>query len=432
MSSICVHGLGYIGLPTAAMLANNGHSVRGYDIDAARVKRLEEGESSIDEPGLDDFVQTAIESGALTVTTEIRPAEYHVICVPTPFDVEQREADLSYVRAASRTVRSELREGDTIILESTVPPGTTDTVIRPIVEESGLVAGDDFGLSYSPETVLPGNILEELRENDRIVGGISEESTTAAIDLYGSFVQGDIHTTADTTTAEFVKLIQNTFRDTNIALANELAKIARDHDIDAREAIRLANEHPRVDIHHPGPGVGGHCLPIDPWFLGQNSDELDLVSTARQVNDGMTEYIVELLRKELGALEGQRIAILGIAYKGNVDDIRNSPGLALARSLQSAGQMTASVVAPDGGKAGASIDIRLNDPHVNDQTLNLRPIEEATDAADAVVIATDHTEYTQIDPRELRERMDGETVLDTKALVDPTQWEAAGLDVVRL
>jgi UDP-N-acetyl-D-mannosaminuronic acid dehydrogenase len=430
MSLVCVHGLGYVGLPTAAMLANYGHSVIGYDIDDDLVDNLQEGHITVDEPGLRAFVTEALNSEKLQVTDEVRPSKYHIITVPTPFDRETKTADLSYIEAAGEAIQQHLRPGDSVILESTVPPGTTVETLQPVLEQSGLNAGEGFALIHCPETVLPGNIITELRDNDRIIGGVNGVSTEAAVRLYDSFVEGDIHTTTDATTAEFVKLIQNTYRDTNIALANELARIAHDYDIDSREAIQLANEHPRVELHQPGPGVGGHCLPIDPWFLGQNSEELTLISTARSVNDSMTDYVAELLDSNLGGLAGTRITVLGVAYKGNVDDIRNSPGLAIARQLQDTAADVPVSVSPDGGDP--PVTVKLHDSYVEDQTLDLQPLEEATQGVDAVVIATDHDEYTHIDPEGIVGRMAGNLVVDTKAIVDPDRWEQAGLDVVRI
>ncbi|ACV46225.1 MULTISPECIES: nucleotide sugar dehydrogenase [Halomicrobium] len=431
MSSVCVHGLGYIGLPTAAMLANYGHTVIGYDVDEELVNDLQAGQITFDEPGLQAFVTEALESGNLEVSDEVGPAKYHIIAVPTPFDEEAKVADISYIEAAGEAITPHLRPGDSVILESTVPPGTTVNTLQPVLEESGLAAGNDFALIHCPETVLPGNIITELRENDRIIGGVNGVSTEAAVRLYESFVEGDIHTTANATTAEFVKLIQNTYRDTNIALANELAQLARDYDIDSREAIHLANQHPRVEIHQPGPGVGGHCLPIDPWFLGQNSDNLDLISTAREINDGMVDYIVDLVGSTLGTLAGKQIAILGVAYKGNVDDIRNSPGLEIARQLQSLPSDTATPISADGGQE-AGIQIKLHDPHVQDQTLDLDSLADATDDADAVIIATDHEEYTEIDPPKLKSRMGSKLVVDTKAILEQSTWEDAGFTVIRI
>jgi UDP-N-acetyl-D-mannosaminuronic acid dehydrogenase len=430
MSTICVHGLGYIGLPTAAVLANYDHQVFGYDTDEEVRTRLRGGEVRFEEPGLRAFVTQALESNNLEVTDEVVDAKYHLICVPTPFDQETKTADLEYVRSAGRAVTDHLRPGDTVILESTVPPGTTEEVLRPILESAGLSAGDDFALVHCPETVLPGNIITELRENNRIIGGVNGVSAESAVKLYESFVDGTIRSVSDPTLAEFVKLIQNTFRDTNIGLANELAKLAADYDIDSREAIELANNHPRVEILQPGPGVGGHCLPVDPWFLGQGSDELDLIATARAVNDGMSEYVIGLLREELGDLDGKKIAILGVAYKGNVGDTRMSPGLKLARALQYDNEKQP-VAATDGGVVEGP-EVAIHDPHVTDSTLELSELDAAAADADALVITTDHDDFEALDPAGLYEQMAGETVIDTKAILDPPAWRRAGFTIRRL
>lgn len=438
-NTVCVHGLGYIGLPTATMMANYDHQVFGYDTDPEVRSRLRDGEIHLDEPGLRAFVTQARESGQLEIVDEVPEAKYHVICVPTPFDEETKTADLEYVRSAGRAVAECVRPGDTVILESTVPPGTTNDVLQPILEESGFFAGDDFALVHCPETVLPGNIIAELRENNRIIGGVNGVSTESAVRLYDSFVEGEIRTVSDPTTAEFVKLIQNTFRDVNIALANEIAKLAADYGIDSRESIALANSHPRVDIHQPGPGVGGHCLPIDPWFLGHDSEELDLVATARAVNDGMADYVIELLGEELGDLADRKIAILGVAYKGNVSDTRMSPGLKLARELHHSSETR--MTATDGGSAddrgfrGESADyptVAIHDPHVTDPTVERSCLDAATTDADAVVIATDHDEFEDLDPAACRERMAGTTVVDTKAILDRSAWRDEGFTVRRI
>lgn len=431
MSSICVHGLGYVGLPTAAMLSNFGHSVIGYDSDDVLIENLNDGDVHVDEPGLRAFVTEALESKSLKASNEVRSAKYHIICVPTPLDQNEKIADLSHVEDAGNAIKPHLRPGDSVILESTVPPGTTVRTLKPTLELSGLEAGEDFALVHCPETVLPGNIITELRENDRIIGGVNGVSTEAAVRLYESFVIGDIHTTVDATTAEFVKLIQNTFRDTNIALANEFSKLARDYNIDSRTAINLANEHPRVEIHQPGPGVGGHCIPVDPWFLGQNSDELNLVKTARKLNAKMVDYVMNIIMSALGSLDNKRVAILGVAYKGNVNDTRNSPGIKLAQRLQARQKEAPAPISKDGGEA-FEVTVLLNDPHVDDQTLNLRPLEEATRNSDVIVITTDHDEYSNINPETVADQVREKVVIDTKAVLDRSQWEDAGFKLIRI
>jgi len=443
MSTVCVHGLGYIGLPTAAMMANYDHTVAGYDTDPDLRSRLRSGEIRLDEPGLRAFVTQAVESGRLEIVDEPTAAKYHVICVPTPFDEEALAADLGAVRAAGEAVADRLRRGDTVILESTVPPGTTTDVLGPILESGGgsgseaesvrdgLTAGEDFALVHCPETVLPGNIITELTENDRIVGGVNGLSTESAVRLYGSFVDGEIRSVADPTVAEFVKLIQNTFRDVNIALANEVAKLAAEHGVDSRAAIELANAHPRVNLHQPGPGVGGHCLPIDPWFLAGDSAEADLIETARAVNDGMSGHVIRLLRAELGDLSGRTIAVLGAAYKPNVGDTRMSPGLKLARELRH-GERERPAAAADGGAEPDPPEIAVHDPHVTDPTLDLVGLEAATADADAVVVATGHDEFAALDPEPVSERMAGGVAVDAVDVLDPDAWRDAGFSLRRI
>lgn len=426
MSKICVHGLGYIGLPTATVFADAGHRVVGYDTDDERIAELESGVFPTDEPGLKRLFTKTRDSGHLELSSTPVEAEYHVIAVPTPLNERTKRADLSYVEAAAETVSDYLRPGDTVIVESTVPPGTTEDVVRPILEGSGQDAGTDFNLAHCPENVLPGNILAEIRHNDRVIGGIDESSVMAARRLYRSITRGDLRTIEDATAAEFAKVAQNAYRDANIAFANELSKLARDYGIDSRETIALANEHPRVDILRPGPGVGGHCLPIDPWFLGHDSDELDFVAKAREVNDGMVEYVTELLAAELDGLAGTKIAILGVAYKGNVSDVRESPGLRLGWTLEEWAESDASP------QEGQTVEVAYHDPYVDSERIALQPLDDAIADADAIVIATDHDEYSDLDPASFRRGVNHPLVLDTRAILDAESWTDAGFDVVRL
>jgi len=414
--SICVHGLGYVGLPTAAMLANSGYAVSGFDADPDRHSELEDRTFEIEEPDLDRFVRRALEDG-LDVIGEPVTADFHIICVPTPYEQDLDRTDLSFVEAAAKGVAAILRERDTIVLSSTVPPGTTAGPVRDYLERSGLSAASDFILGYSPETVLPGNTLTELRENDRIVGTVAGRPTDRIVALYDSFISGDIRT-ADATTTEFVKLIQNAYRDVNIAFANEVAKLAHEFDITSRNAIALANNHPRVDILDPGPGVGGHCIPIDPLFLCHGNEIPMLVETARQVNDGMVGFVTELLNAALGDLDGAAVALLGVAYKGGVADTRRSPSLALADRLAHEGVES----------------VTLTDPYVEviDREGGLSSLETALEGADAAVLVTDHPEYSALSPRTFTERLRGDVLVDTRAMLDADRWEAAGFDVYRV
>lgn len=414
--TVCVHGLGYVGLPTAAMLANSEYSVLGFDADAERRADLAAGSVNFDEVDLKRFVERALADG-LAIVDEVQPADFHLICVPTPFDRQQDRTDLGYVEGAGDAIADVLGDGDTVVLESTVPPGTTVGRLRPILERSGLSAGDDFTLAFSPETVLPGNTLSELRENDRIVGGVETTMVPDVVALYRTFVTGDIRTT-DATTAEFVKLIQNAYRDVNIAFANEVARLAHEFGIDSRGAIKLANEHPRVGILDPGPGVGGHCIPIDPLFLNHGNDIPRLIETARAVNDGMVGFTVELLSAALETLDGSTIGLLGVAYKGGVADTRESPSLRLKDRL-----LEASVS-----------EVRVTDPYVETESaeFDVVGLEAAIEGADAVVLVTDHPEYGALSPALFVNHMSGRVVVDTRAMLDTERWERDGFDVYQV
>jgi UDP-N-acetyl-D-mannosaminuronic acid dehydrogenase len=425
MTTLSVHGLGYVGLPTAALFANNGFTVHGIDTQPDKLERLRTEGADFRESALNDYVDRVLGTDALQLHERPTATDYHLICVPTPFDHERGAADLSYVRAAAEGIAPKLRAGDTVIVESTVPPGTTANVVGETLERHGDHRRTEFNLAFCPETVLPGSILEELRGNDRIVGGVDDEATAAAYDLFDAVGDGDIHTAPDAGTAEFAKLAQNTHRDANIAIANELAKVARDHGVVPRPAFELANEHPRVDLLHPGPGVGGHCLPVDPLYLGQHSDHVELIEHARAVNDGMVDYVRELLEDGLGTLTEKRIAVFGLAYKGNVADTRNSPA---TRFVESLGE-THSMVATDGGEL--SVDVRVHDPHVTEAEVDLWGESSALEGADGLVFMTDHDEFTELDPEAVADRMDDNVVVDARGLTDES-WHDAGLDVRRL
>ena len=315
---VCISGLGYIGLPTASMFATNGVQVLGVDTNPGIIETLNSGGIHIHEPGLGEVVQKAVQSGNLRVAGSPEPADAFIIAVPTPFyehDLGEyagqvyKKADMRMVSSAAQAIVPHLRQGSLVVLESTSPPRTTVDLLVPILEQSGLKAGVDFYVAYSPERVLPGQILRELVENARVIGGLTPESAEAGRDLYASFVRGEIHLT-DATTAEMVKLMENTYRDVNIAIANEFSRLAERFGVDVWEAIQLSSLHPRVKILSPGPGVGGHCISVDPWFFVESAPDLSrLIQQARQVNDGQPQFVMDLVRRVLGQnLAGRRIA----------------------------------------------------------------------------------------------------------------------------
>jgi UDP-N-acetyl-D-mannosaminuronic acid dehydrogenase len=415
--TLCVLGLGYIGLPTASTFATHGLRVIGVDVNRHVVDVLRNGEVHIYEPGLRTLVQAALHSGNLVVSEVPETADAFVIAVPTPLsEGDDKQADLSYVIAASESILPHLRPGNLVVLESTSPPRTTLDVVAPILERSGLQAGSDFHLAYTPERVLPGQILRELIENTRVIGGIDRASAEAGRALYAIFVRGEILLT-DTTTAEMVKLMENTYRDINIAVANEFARVSDRLGVDIWEAIELANRHPRIDILRPGPGVGGHCVSIDPWFLAQAAPDLTpITQQARRTNDGQPVYIVNLVSQALGGLSGRCIAALGLAYKSDVDDLRESPAIEIARILASEGAEVRTyepfdpeAVVP-GAEPSASLEIALQ-------------------GAEAVVLLVDHQTFKEIDPQQVKGMMSGQIAIDTRGAWDRAAWSAAGFEL---
>ncbi len=416
---ISVLGLGYIGLPTAGTFAMHGLKVVGVDVNSQVIRTLKNGGLHIHEPGLDALVQKALQSEMLRVASRPEPADAFIIAVPTPFYDENKRADLRAVASAAESIVPYLKKGNLVILESTSPPRTTVDLVAPILEKSGLKAGEDFYLAYSPERVLPGQILQELVENARVVGGITPESAQAGCDLYKTFVKGEIIRT-NATTAEMVKLMENTYRDVNIAIANEFSRLAERFDVDVWEAISLANLHPRVDILRPGPGVGGHCISVDPWFLVEAAPEqTPLIRTARGVNDSQPSFVVDLLRHALGSLKGQKIAALGLAYKPDVDDLRESPAIEVVLQLQE-----------EGAKVKA-FEPFLSRPLLS--KINAVPrLQDALEGADAVLLLVSHSQFKALDAHKIAAQMPGRVAVDTVNLWDAAAWREAGFTLVRL
>lgn len=335
---VSVIGLGYIGLPTAALIARGGCQVVGVDISAHVVETVNSGRVHIEEVDLDGLVQGVVARGNLRASLEVEPSDVFIIAVPTPV-AEDRAPDISHVLNAARTVASVLKPGDTVILESTSPVGTTEAMrdlfaqLRPDLRMPGQGGAGDIAISYCPERVLPGRILVELIDNDRCIGGITPRCARKALAFYRQFVRGACITTT-ARAAEMVKLVENSFRDVNIAFANELSVIAERMDIDVWEVIRLANRHPRVNILQPGPGVGGHCIAVDPWFIVHGDPENSrLIRTAREVNDGKTDHVVACASDLIDEYPGEDIACLGLAFKANIDDFRESPAVKVAARL---------------------------------------------------------------------------------------------------
>ncbi len=414
MQTICVLGLGYIGLPTASLFASHGAQVLGVDTDGQRVATLQLGEMPIEEPGLHMMVQAALSSGRLQVSSSPSPADVFIIAVPTPITADKR-ADLQYVQHAAVSIVPHLRPGCLVILESTCPPGTTLNVVRPILETSGLTVGTDVHLAHCPERVLPGRILKELIDNDRVVGGVTPSCSERARALYATVVHGEILLT-EATTAETVKLMENTYRDVNIALANELARCSERLGIDAADVVRLANRHPRVHLHSPGPGVGGHCISVDPWFLVEAlPDETGLIRLAREENDRMPGHVVTSVLDWVGT-PAPVVAVLGVTYKGNVADTRESPALPIIAGLQMAGAT-----------------VRAYDPHAGGSTAYpLTDLDSAIVGADVIVVLADHAEFAMLDPERIGAAMGCRRVYDGRRCLDHDRWRSAGFAVRRL
>lgn len=411
MPKLCVVGLGYIGLPTATMFATHGFDVVGVDVDERVVAKLRGGEPHIHEPGLRPLVEAAVRSGRLTVKTSPERAAAFIIAVPTPITA-RKTADMRYVEAAAESVLPVLSPGSLVVLESTSPPGTTCGLLASILAQSGLKIGEELHLAYCPERVLPGQILKELVENDRVIGGVDPESAQKAKVLYSTFVEGEIYLT-DATTAEMVKLIENTYRDVNIALANELAIICEELGIDAWEVVELANRHPRVNLHKPGPGVGGHCLPVDPWFIVERFPEkARLVHLSRQINDAQPRHVLGLIAEMTQGIPSPKVAILGVSYKPNVDDARESPAREVIRLLEAGGY-----------------EVVAHDPHVERFDRALASFEEALRNADCAVLMVDHEEYRGIEPGVVGAMMRTRRVVDTRRALDAAAWRRAGFGV---
>lgn len=397
---VCVIGLGYIGLPTSAMFAKAGLEVTGVDVNPMAVEMINQGKIHIEEPGLGELVEQVVKSGNLRASLQPVQADAYIIAVPTPHN-EDHTANLDYVEAATESIVPYLTNNTVVIVESTIPPRTIDDVVAPILEKAGWKVGEEIYLAHCPERVLPGRILIELVENTRIVGGINEISTNKASEIYRTFVTGQIlQTTA--VTAEMSKLMENTYRDVNIALANELVKISEKLGVNALEVIQLANHHPRVNLHLPGPGVGGHCLAVDPYFIIEKAPEQSiLISDARGINNSMPNFVLEQLSKLVPSTES-KVAVLGITYKGNIDDVRESPAMTIVGLLQDKGY-----------------DVAVHDPHVQPEQVvfELYDFKEAIKDANCILVLTDHNEFKSLDEEAIVTETKRPVILDTRNCV---------------
>lgn len=399
MMKVVTIGLGYIGLPTALTFARHGAEVIGVDISERTIQMLNAGLVPIEEHGLNNFLKNALEKKNFRASLVPEKGDVFIVAVPTPNLQDQfGSCDLHYVEQALRSILPYLEKGNTVIIESTIAPRTMEDVIQPFFEKAGFIIGEDLFLVHCPERVLPGKILHELIFNNRIIGGMTEKCTKKGKEIYGLFVQGEL-LEASASVAELSKLMENTFRDVNIALANELVKIGSKLNIDALEVIQMANKHPRVNIHQPGPGVGGHCLAVDPYFIiAKAPEETSLIQQARQINKSMPRFVAVKALSILHENNGGVITLLGLAYKGNIDDMRESPAVEVLNELQELSNTT----------------IQVFDPHIND--VGAETLEEVMRESDLAVILCDHDEFKEL-PEKAIDLMNHKVVFDTKKIV---------------
>jgi len=405
---LAVIGLGYIGLPTAAVFADAGLEVVGVDVNPAAVDSINAGQPHIVEPNLDRLLQDVVEKKNLRASLKAEEADAFIVAVPTPFK-DDHVPDLKYIESAARDIASSLRPGNLIILESTIPVGATEKMAAWLAEErpdlsfpQDVGEASDIRIAHCPERVLPGRILIEVIENDRVVGGMTRRCAERAADLYKTVIRGNCHIT-EARTAEMAKLTENAFRDVNIAFANELSLICDRMEIDVWDLIKMANLHPRVNILQPGPGVGGHCIAVDPWFIVDSAPDLaNVIRTAREVNDGKPEWVIKKVMdaaKECGS--NPTIACLGLAFKPNVDDLRESPALAITQKLGGMGIGNIIAVEPH-------IDAMPRE--LDEVGVSLAPLDEALADADVVVLLVDHAQFVKVE----RPALDGKVIIDTR------------------
>lgn len=408
--TVCVVGLGYIGLPTAAFIASKGVKVTGVDVNQQFVDSINRGEVPFVEPGFDELLRDVVQNGLLVAQADQVPADAYIVCVPTPFKGSNHEVDTKYIASAIDSMATHLRPGALMVLESTSPPGTTKWMAEYIIEKRPDLSLDERSenaiyIAHCPERVLPGQIMEEMESNDRVIGGLTPRGTELARDLYATFCSAELLTT-NATTAEMAKLTENSFRDVNIAFANELSLICDKLGIDVWELIELANHHPRVNILNPGPGVGGHCIAVDPWFIVSSvPEEAKLIRQARETNDGKPGFVVNQVAEAMREQPSASVALLGLAFKANIDDLRESPALEISSELVERYPET---------------DFLIVEPNISvlpdalDKASNavLAGLDHALVEAGIVVLLVDHSEFKIDEPRELATKR----VIDTRGL----------------
>ena len=411
--SVAFVGLGYIGLPTAVVMANSGVDVTGVDVNEANVERINRGEVTIVEPGLEEELKQAIESGNFRATTSQVHADTYIIAVPTPF-TDNYDVDMRYIYSAAEAIAPQLKGDELVILESTSPPLTTKKMAKKILElRPDLVADGAENpegkpvvyFAHCPERILPGKAMEELRTNDRIIGGQTEEATKRATAVYATFCKAELLPTDDVT-AEMAKLTENSFRDVNIAFANELSLIADNLGINVWELINLANHHPRVNILQPGPGVGGHCIAVDPWFIvAADPENSKLIHTARKVNDGKPKWVIDKVKEAISETNASKVAVLGLAFKADIDDLRESPALSVTVDIAEELESIHFLVAEPNAK---ELPKRLK----GFENAELMNYEEAIAGADVILLLVDHKEFKALD----KSVLNGKKLVDTKGL----------------
>lgn len=407
--TVCVVGLGYIGLPTAAFIASHGAKVIGVDVNEAFVERINAGKVPFYEPDFGELLSSVVANGQLSAQTTTPRADAFILAVPTPFK-DDYAVDTKYIQAAGAKIAEQLQGGELIVLESTSPPGTTEELATLILAERPDLTLEEgqkntIHFAHCPERVLPGRIMKEMSENDRVIGGVTPRAAELARDLYATFCDGELLLT-DAKTAEMAKLTENSFRDVNIAFANELSIISERLGIDVWELIELANHHPRVNILQPGPGVGGHCIAVDPWFIVSAApEEARLIRTAREVNDGKPVHVLDKVEALASRFKQPVVAALGIAFKANIDDLRESPALNIVDKL---------------AQDVKHVDVRVVEPNVDElpnqlsrhENVRKQEVEEAIKDADIVLLLVDHDQFANIDRELLKEKV----VVDTKGV----------------